>query len=65
VDDIGKFDGILDKENRNIIPNQVPIAFLRVELDCESAHVAREIGTALIARYGRKPDENGVRSPAL
>ena len=40
---IGEFDRILDKEDRNVVPYQIPISFLRVELHREPANVTREI----------------------
>ena len=44
VDQVGEFDRILDEEHRDVVANQIPIAFLSVELGCESAHVACQIG---------------------
>src|SRR5579862_9714805 len=44
MDQIGKFDRILNEEDWNVISYQVPITFFRVELDGESSNIAREIG---------------------
>jgi HTH-type transcriptional regulator/antitoxin HigA len=33
VDEVGKFNGILDEEDWNIVPDQIPITFLRVKFD--------------------------------
>ena len=49
---VRKFYRILDKENRDIITNQIPVAFLSVELDGKSSHVPRQIERALIAGDG-------------
>lgn len=49
MDQIGELDGILDEEYRDIVANQIPVAFLRIDLDREAAHVANKIGRALVA----------------
>ena len=33
MDEVGKFDGILNEEDRDVVPNQIPVAFLGVKLD--------------------------------
>ena len=43
VNQIGKLDCILDKEDRNVVTHQIPVALLRVQLDGETAHVARRV----------------------
>ena len=43
MNQIGKFDRVLNKEDRNIIPDDVPVPLLRVELHREAAHIPREI----------------------
>lgn len=40
VSKVGKLDGILDEENRDVVANDVPVAFGRVHLDRKAAHVA-------------------------
>ena len=59
MDQIGKFDRILDEEDRDIITDQVPVAFLCVKLDGKSAHVARGIHGARAACHRRNPRKNG------
>ncbi len=44
VDQVGKFDRVLDEEHRNIVADQIPIALLGVEFGRKAAHVARQIG---------------------
>ena len=57
VDDVGKLDGVLDEEHRDVVADDVPVAFLGVELDGKAAHVAREIERTLAAGDGREPHE--------
>ena len=57
VDNIRELDGILDEEDRDVIAYQIPVALLRVELDGEAAHIARQIGRALVTRHRGEPDE--------
>ena len=52
VDQVRKFDCVLDEEDRDIITDNVPIAFLGVELDGKTAHVARDVGRPLGPRDG-------------
>ena len=39
MDEVGELDGILDEENRDVVADQVPVAFLGVKLDGKAAHV--------------------------
>ena len=32
MDQVGEFDGVLNEEHRDIVADQIPVAFLRVEL---------------------------------
>src|SRR5450759_1276184 len=59
MDKVGELDGILDEENRDVVADQVPIAFLSVELDGEPAHVTRGIYRTRAAGDGRYASENG------
>ena len=43
MDKVREFDGILDEENRDVVADQVPVAFLSVKLNRKSAHVSRGI----------------------
>lgn len=43
MDEVRKFHCFLDEEDRNIVPDEIPIPFLSVELDCKSAHIANSI----------------------
>ena len=59
VDQIGKLDRILDEEDRDVVADQIPVAFLGVELDREAAHVARQVRRALDCR----PPSRTARTP--
>ena len=43
VNQIGELDRILNKKDRDIVPDDVPITLLRVELHGETAHIPGEI----------------------
>ena len=58
VHDIGELDRVLDEEHRDVVANQVPVAFLCVELDREPADVSGEVERTLVAGHGREPDED-------
>jgi hypothetical protein len=40
MDEVRKLVGIPDKEDRRVVTHQIPIAFIRVELQRETSHVA-------------------------
>ena len=58
VDQVGKLDRVLDEEHRDVVADQVEVAFLRVELDREAADVARRVARAGAAGHGREADED-------
>src|SRR5664280_2551341 len=59
MDEVGKFDGILDEENRDVVADQVPVAFLCVKLDGKSAYVTRGIYRTRAACDGRYTSKHG------
>src|ERR1035437_1354623 len=59
MDEVGKFDGILDEENRDVVADQVPVAFLGVKLDGKPAYVTRGIDRTRAACDGRYAGKNG------
>jgi hypothetical protein len=59
VDQVGELDGVLDEEDRDIVADQVPVAFLGIELDRETANIARQIDRTLGACHRREPYESG------
>jgi hypothetical protein len=58
VDQVGKLDGILDEEHRDVVADQIEVAFLGIELDGEAAHVARQVDRAGAAGDGRESYED-------
>ena len=59
MDHVGKLDGVLNEEHRDVVADDVPVAFLRVELHREAADVARQVGRAFVAGHGREAHEGG------
>src|ERR1019366_219082 len=59
MDKVGEFDGILNEENRDVVADQIPVAFLGVELDRKAAYVARGVDRAGAARDGRYARKHG------
>src|SRR5437870_634949 len=51
VDKIAKFLGVLDKKNRRVVADQVPIAVRGIELYRKPARVTLGVGTALLPAY--------------
>jgi len=66
VHHVGKLNGVLDEEHRNIVADDVPVAFLSVELYGESAHIPRQVKRAFVTCHGRETYERrGLFSAAL
>src|ERR1019366_9237294 len=65
MDEVGEFDGILDEENRDVVADQVPVAFLSVKLDGKSAYVTRGIYRTRAACDGRYTSKHGRLLPYL
>ena len=59
VDEVGKLDGVLNEEDRNVVADDVPVAFLGIELHGKAAHIASEVGRALAAGDRREAHEGG------
>jgi hypothetical protein len=58
MDDVGKFDGILDKEHRNVVADEIEVSLAGVELDGKPAYIAGGIHRALAAGDRREADED-------
>ena len=58
VNQVGELDRVLDEEHRDVVADQIPVAFLGVELHREAADVARRVDRARAARHGREADEH-------
>ncbi|MND83629.1 hypothetical protein D3C80_754970 [compost metagenome] len=52
VDEIGEFQRIADEEDGGVVPHQIPVALLGVELEGEAAYVALGVGGALLTGHG-------------
>src|SRR6185295_9244277 len=59
MNQIGKLNVILKKENWNIIADKIENTFLCVKLHSESANMTRHIGRAARSDNSRKAHENG------
>src|ERR1700674_2459579 len=57
MDEVGKLNCVLNKKDGHIIAHDVPVAFLRVQLYCEAAHIAGKISRAFVAGYRREAYE--------
>ena len=55
MNQVGKLDRILDEEHGDVVADQIPVAFVAVELDGEAAHIARRVLRALGTGDGREP----------
>ena len=58
VDDVGKLDGVLNEEHRDVVADEIPYAFASIELHSKTPHVARQVERAAIAGDGAEPDED-------
>ena len=58
VDEVGELHRVLDEEHRDVVADDVPVAFVGVELDGEAAHVARQVERAALAGDGREAHEH-------
>ena len=66
VNQIGKSDGVLDKEDRDVIAYQIPIAFLGIKFDGKAPHIAGQIKGPFAARHcGKSHKCRGFRSWSL
>ncbi|OPZ22829.1 MAG: hypothetical protein BWZ10_00217 [candidate division BRC1 bacterium ADurb.BinA364] len=54
---IGELERIAQEKHRGVVADQVPVAFLGVELDGESANVALRIRRSAFAGHGGEADE--------
>nr|WP_222115930.1 hypothetical protein [Chromobacterium vaccinii] len=57
MDQVGKFDRVLNEENRNIVADQIPIALPCVELDGEAAYIPRRVRRTRAAGHGGNTGE--------
>ena len=58
VHQIRKLHRVLDEEDRDVVADEIPVAFVRVELHGEAAHVSRRVGRAALAEHRREAHED-------
>src|SRR5271165_674237 len=58
VNEIRELYPVPDEENGSIVPDHIPVAFLRVEFHGETAWVAFRIPGALLAAHRREANEH-------
>ena len=56
--EVGELHRVLDEEHRDVVADEVEVAFLGIELHGESAHVARRVDRTRAARHRREADED-------
>jgi hypothetical protein len=57
VDKVREFQRITNEEHRRVVANDVPVAFLGVELQGETTRVALGVGRAALTAYGGEAQE--------
>ncbi len=58
MNQIRELDGVLDKEDWDVIANDIPITLLSIELDGEASHVTDNVCTASATKHGGKSEED-------
>src|SRR5690348_6579936 len=58
MDDVRELDRVLNKKDRDVVSNEIPVALLGIELDGKPAHITRQIGRAFTARDGGESHES-------
>ena len=56
VNDVGKFDGVADEKDGEVVTDEVPVAVFGVELDGKPARIAGDFRRIATADDGRKPN---------
>ncbi|CFP67595.1 Uncharacterised protein [Bordetella pertussis] len=57
MDEVGELERIANEEHGRVVADQVPVAFVGIELDGEATHVTFGVGRAALAGHGRKAQE--------
>ncbi len=55
---VGELDAILDKEDRHVVADQIPVSIGGVELRGEAAHIAHGVGRSTKAYHCREANEH-------
>jgi hypothetical protein len=50
---------LLNKENRNIVADNIPVALFRVEFDGEAAHISNSVCGTTTTKDSREAHESG------
>ncbi|MNL39333.1 hypothetical protein D3C87_1616070 [compost metagenome] len=58
VHQVRELHRVLDEEDRHVVADQVPVAFVGIELDGKAAHVARGVLGPPLARHRGKAHEH-------
>ena len=58
VDEVGKLHRVLDEEDRDVVADEIPVAFVRVELHGEATDIPRGVGRATLAEDRREAHED-------
>ena len=58
MDQIWKFDRVLNEKHRCVIAHKIPVSGIGIEFDCKPPDVARQIGRTFAAHNGGKPHKN-------
>ncbi len=59
MNNIGKFESILDEEDGNVVSDDIPISFLRVKFNGETSHISDGICTSAGSQDGGETHEDG------
>src|SRR5688572_13810321 len=54
---VRKLDGILDEEHRDVVADDIPVAFFGIDLYGKAADVARQIRRAFVTSHRRETHE--------
>lgn len=57
MNNIRELDRVLNKENRNVIPDDIPVSLRGIHLNSEPAHIAHCIRTAPATLHSRESHE--------
>src|ERR1700691_1674 len=59
VNQVRKFYSVLDEKNRDVISDQVEIAFCGIELNRKATHIPCQVARPALPRHGRESYEYG------
>jgi hypothetical protein len=65
MNDIRKLHSILNEEDRNVIPDDIPIALLGIKFDSKSSHISNGIGASAGSENGGESEEDGCRARSI